>query len=79
MKTYFYDFIVRSYNLVDFLQVLGKFGVRFELSDVWNVVDQTDPNKKNWYRAVRVHATKKLIKEIYGETRSIVYTTVTHV
>ena len=71
MFTKKYDITVESGNVVRFVRILGKVGVRFEMGDEWYVVDKIDPNTKVWHRTFRVHATNKQMKIIYHEVRKI--------
>lgn len=64
-----YDIIVESRNVVRFVRILGKFGVRFEMGDEWNSGDQLDPGKKTWYRSFRIYTTAKKMDRICKEMK----------
>ncbi len=69
MFTKKYEVIVESRNVVRFVRILGKFGVRFEMGDEWDSGDQLDPRKKTWYRTFRIYTTAKQMDRIYKEAR----------
>lgn len=71
MLTKLYELTVESGNVVRFVRILGKFGVRFEMGDEWFIIDQLDPANKIWYRTFRIHTTKKQMKFIYNEIKKI--------
>ena len=62
---------VESGNVVQFVRILGKFGVRFKMSDEWFVADDLDPAKKTWCRTFRIYATKKQLNLIRNELNKI--------
>ena len=64
-----HEVTVESGCVVDFVRVLGSYGVRFEMSDEWYNVDQIDPNTKRWYRTFKVYAGKKQMQTILDEAK----------
>jgi hypothetical protein len=66
-----YETNVESGNVVQFVRILGKIGLRFKMSDEWCVTDNLDPVKKIWYRTFRIYATKKQLKLIQNELNKI--------
>lgn len=71
MLTKTYETNVESGNVVQFVRILGKIGLRFKMSDEWYVADDLDPAKKIWYRTFRIYATKKQLKLIQNELNKI--------
>lgn len=71
MFTNTYETNVESGNVVRFVRILGKIGVRFKMSDEWFVTDDLDPAKKTWCRTFRIYATKKQLKLIQSELNKI--------
>ena len=71
MLTKTYETNVESGNVVQFVRILGKIGVRFKMSDEWFVADNLDPAKKTWYRTFRIYATKKQLKLIQSEVDKV--------
>lgn len=66
-----HDVTVESGCVVNFVRVLGRHGVRFEMSDEWYTIDSIDPKTKHWYRTFKVYTKKKHMQEIIGETNRV--------
>ena len=71
MRANTYDMTVESGNVVGFVRILGKYGIRFDMGDEWNLVDNIDPTKKRWYRTFRLYTSKKQMKIICNEAYAI--------
>ena len=71
MHTKIYETNVESGNVVQFVRILGKIGIRFKMSDEWCVTDDLDPAKKIWFRTFRIYATKKQLKLIQNEVDKV--------
>lgn len=67
MKTNCYYVDVESFNVISFVRILGKLGIRFSMSDEWYFVDHVEPDKKHWYRTFKVYTTKKVWMDICKE------------
>lgn len=70
-------FEVNSHEVIDFVRLLGRFGLRFQISDEYYVFDDIDPNKKERFRRFTVFGTKKQLNEFY-EARDILYRYLLH-
>jgi hypothetical protein len=56
--------MVDSHSIIDFVRVLGRLGLKFDVSDERCVTDKNDPDKKSRHRMFVVHATSKEIQEL---------------
>lgn len=58
-------FEVNSHDVIDFLRLLGRFGLRFEFSDEYWTVDELDPDRKQRWRMFWVKGTRKQLRDFY--------------
>lgn len=63
---------VSSYEVVDIVRLLGRFGFRFEISDEYCKVDDLDPDRKRWFRRFKIYGRKKKLNE-FIEARKIIF------
>lgn len=57
-------FNIDEMEAINFCRTLGRYGVKFEISDLRSVVRADDETKKRYYRVFMVHATKKQMDEL---------------
>jgi hypothetical protein len=58
-------FEINSHDVIDFLRLLGRFGLKFEFSDEYWTIDELDPDRKKRWRRFVVEGTRKQLKELY--------------
>lgn len=56
-------FEVSSHDVIDFLRLLGRFGLEFEFSDEYWTIDELDPDRKQRWRRFTVKGTRKQLKD----------------
>jgi hypothetical protein len=64
MFTKSYKFNVDTHSIIDFVRVLGRIGLKFDIGDERCVADKNDPDKKTRYRTFVVYAKWKEIEEL---------------
>jgi hypothetical protein len=64
-------FEVSSHDVIDFLRLLGRFGLKFEFSDEYYTVDELDPRHKQRWRLFIVKGTLRQLREFY-QARDII-------
>lgn len=58
-----YEFPVKRSLVVDFVRLLGRYGLRFTMGDEYCVVDHNYPQNSCKYRKFKVYTTKwKMVK-----------------
>lgn len=62
---------VRSHDVIDFLRLVGRFGLKFEFSDEYCTIDELDPNRKLRWRMFIVRGTWKQLRE-FDQARDII-------
>lgn len=67
MRTHCYYVDVHNFDVISFVQILGRLGIRFEVSDEWYFIGPNEPDKKQWYRTFKVYTTKKVWMDICRE------------
>jgi hypothetical protein len=60
-----HNFIVESYQVIDFVRLLGRIGLRFSMSDEFSNVDELNPDKKVWYRKFTVYGRRKDMDKLF--------------
>ena len=70
-------FEINSHDVIDFLRLLGRFGLKFEFSDEYYTIDELDPNRKKRWRMFIVKGTRKQLKE-FLTARDIIAKYLTH-
>ena len=58
-------FEVSNHELIDFIRLLGRFGLEFEFGDEYYTLDELNPHRKLRYRCFVVKGTYKQLKEFY--------------
>lgn len=71
MFTFKKKFEINSYEVIDFVRLLGRFGLRFEFSDEYCIVDELDPSQKQRWRMFVVRGTRKQLRDFY-QARDII-------
>lgn len=71
MFTFKKKFEVSSHDVIDFLRLLGRFGLKFEFSDEYYTIDELDPNRKQRWRMFIVKGTLRQLREFY-QARDII-------
>lgn len=64
-------FEVSSHDVIDFLRLLGRFGLQFEFSDEYWTVDELEPNHKLRWRMFIVKGTLKQLRD-FNMARDII-------
>lgn len=54
---------INAHDVIDFVRLLGQFGLRFEFSDEYSVVDDIDPDRKLRWRRFYVYGTRRQLKK----------------
>jgi hypothetical protein len=67
MFTKTHEVTIESAWAMDLVKVLGKHGVKFEVSDEY--VDELDPNR-TWYRDFTIRASERKYEKIMKELDS---------
>lgn len=60
------EFNIDTFYFADFMRLLGRIGVKFDVSDEYYSIDRVDPKRKHYYRTVTVHANRKQLSELYA-------------
>lgn len=71
MFTYEKKFEVNSHEVIDVVRLLGRFGLRFEISDEYSRVDDLDPNRKVRFRLFTIYGTRKELSAFFEARRLI--------
>ena len=58
-------FEINSYEVVDFIRLLGRIGMQFEFSDEYCVADELDSAKQVRCRMFHVKGTRKQMAKFY--------------
>lgn len=66
------EFTIGSFYFADFMRLLGRYGVRFDVGEEWFYVDEVNPDRKHYCRNVKVYATRKKMGEIYDAVSILV-------
>lgn len=61
-KTVMFD--IDEMEAINFCRALGRYGVKFEISDLRSVARADDETKKRYYRVFMVHGPKKRVDEL---------------
>lgn len=64
-------FEVEIHEVMDFVRLIGRFGLKFKVSDEYTVED-TEKNIKNRYRRFIIYGTYRQLSE-FLEAREIIY------
>ena len=72
MFTKKYDFTVETDQVINFVRLLGRIGVKFEMSDEKSTVDRLDPTERFRYRQFKVYAKKNDIAKVFEALNIIV-------
>jgi hypothetical protein len=64
-----YECKIGEMEALDFVRILGKYGMRFEVSDQYFEVDPKDPNHKLGFRTIKFWASKKQAIDIVEQFR----------
>lgn len=64
-------FEIESDEVMDFVRLIGRFGLKFKVSDEY-YVDNPEKNTKDWYRRFVVYGTYRQLSE-FLEAREIIY------
>lgn len=62
---------IESHEVMDFVRLLGRFGLKFKISEEY-VVENPEKNTKDRYRRFIVYGTYRQLSELF-ETREIIY------
>ena len=62
-----YQISIENGYIMDFVNSLGKFGVRFEVGDLCVKPDRRDVFRSTSARVFTVHTTKKQFNEIWDD------------
>ena len=65
-------FEVKSHEVVDFVRLLGRVGLKFEFTDEYCVTDELDSSRKVRYRRFYVKGTRRQMMRFY-EARDILF------
>lgn len=57
---------VNSKDVVNFVRLLGRFGMRFEISNEYCKADDLDPSRKNWFRRFVIYGTRRKLTKFCG-------------
>lgn len=60
-------FNIPEMEAINFCRTLGRYGVRFEISELQSIPREDDETKRRYYRVFRVHASKKQMDELCKE------------
>ena len=71
MFTFKKKFEINSHEVIDFVRLLGRFGLKFEFSDEYSTIDELDPTRKQRWRMFIVKGTWRQLKEFY-QARDII-------
>lgn len=63
-------FDVASSEVIDFVRLLGRFGMKFQISEEYMYVDDKDPNRKHYFRRFYVFGTRREFNDFF-EARDI--------
>ena len=66
------EFNIGSFYFADFMRILGRIGVQFDVSDEYYTVDRIDPKRKHYYRTITVHASRKKLSELYAAVQVLI-------
>lgn len=58
---------IGSQDVIDFVRLLGRFGLKFEFSDEYSIVDDIDPDRKLRWRRFYVYGTRRQLKRFEKE------------
>ena len=58
-------FEISSHEVIDFIRLLGRFGLQFEFSDEYCTHDELDPSRKLRWRRFIVKGTRRQLREFY--------------
>lgn len=64
-------FEIHSHEVMDFVRLLGRFGLKFKVSDEYEV-NKPDGKTKDRYRVFMVFGTRRQISE-FLDARDIIY------
>lgn len=64
-------FEIESQEVMDFVRLIGRFGLKFKVSDEY-FVENAEKNTKDWYRRFIVYGTYRQLSE-FLEAREIIY------
>lgn len=71
MFTYRKKFNINSHEVIDFVRLLGRVGVKFQISDEMAFVeDEGDATRKTYFRRFYVYGTRRQFGEL-SEARDI--------
>lgn len=60
-------FEVAEMEAINVCRIIGKYGLRFEISKLHSIVRPDDDSRKLYYRVFTVYATKRQAYELYEE------------
>lgn len=72
MFTYKEEFEINSHDVIDFVRLLGRIGMRFEFSDEYCMRDDLDPTRKIRFRRFYVTGTRRQFNKFY-EARDMLW------
>ena len=58
---------IGSQDVIDFVRLLGRFGLKYEFSDEYSIVDDLDPDRKLRWRRFYVCGTRRQLKRFEKE------------
>lgn len=64
-------FEINIHEFVDFVRLLGRYGLKFKFSDKYEVTSERDEDKKEQFRRFDVFGTRRQLSE-FMETRDII-------
>lgn len=71
MFTYEMKMEVNSHEVVDVVRLLGKFGMRFDISNEYSKVDDLNPTHKIRFRQFTIYGTRKELKAFFSARKLI--------
>lgn len=60
-------FNIEEMEAINFCRTLGRYGVRFEISELKSIPREDDETKRRYYRVFMVRASKKQMDELCKE------------
>ena len=72
MFTKKYEFTVETHQVIDFVRLLGRIGLKFDMSDERCTVDNLDPAKKFRYRTFNVYGKKNEMVKLFDALNIVV-------
>lgn len=57
-------FNIPEMEAINFCRTLGRYGVRFEISELQSIPREDDKTKRIHYRVFRVHASRKQLDQV---------------